>query len=90
MEIGDQTGLLPLEFGPQKVPQQVMVAIPLTAAMSGSTSRFLASSCSRTAPDPSSSRIASHRDAHIRSRTDVRARNDASVAEIPASSSECR
>ena len=33
MEIGDQTGLLALEFGPQEIPEQVMVAVPLTVAV---------------------------------------------------------
>jgi hypothetical protein len=33
VEIGDQTWLLALKFGPQEIPEQVMVAVPLTAAV---------------------------------------------------------
>ena len=33
VEIGDQTGLLTPEFGSQEVPEQAMVAVPLTAAV---------------------------------------------------------
>ena len=48
------------------------------------------SSRSRTRPDPFSPRIASHSGPHIRSRTDVRVRNDASASETRSSSSERR
>src|SRR5690349_13367161 len=33
MEIGDQLGLAPLEFRPQQLPEQVVVAVPLAAAV---------------------------------------------------------
>ena len=33
MEIGDQLGLPPLEFRPQQFPEQVVVAVPLAAAV---------------------------------------------------------
>ena len=33
MEIGDQLGLSPLEFRLQQLPEQVVVAVPLAAAV---------------------------------------------------------
>ena len=80
MEILDQVGLPALEFGVQQLSEQVVIAVPLTAAVERDHQQIPAFHPLQDAAGFLRARTASQSGPHILSSTEVRVRNDASAS----------
>ena len=86
----DQAGFAAAELGPQQVPEQMVVAVPLPAPVERDHQQVPALQLLEGGPTRSLSRVASQSGPEMRSSTDVRVRNDRSAGEVRSSSSDRR